>query len=349
MGSDFQAIEATDKWRSSVERVLEFAELAAPVAESDYGTLSVDEGGDPEEVLDRRISGLLSDSDEAVDAVSDDSAKLSLLLADLEVADVLTTASQAPADVFSEFGLEGGDIRFDEARIQISVLQDAALGRVEAHLPVPKKLTEKLDALQKAAGGELVDIAKSPITWAAVQGGISGIGALVGEGVTKAFKSVKKALKWLKRAAMKVIEWVVKKLTSILPDGVRAKLKELMDSVKDKLKDGAPSIVGTALGHVLGREGVEDAWTALTEERVAALEPRLDGATKVQLTRIGYVTTGRKAVNKFEIVIVPVLTGADLAPPLRIVSAALVAAIVGFVGFQVWDGFRDIKGIATSR
>ena len=77
------------------------------------------------------------------------------------------------------------------------------------------------------------------------------------------------------------------------------------------------------------------------------LESRLDETTKSQLTRIGFITKGRKTVDKFSIV-VAVLDGTVVAPQVKIAALALVVAVVGFVGFQVWDGFHDLERLARA-
>jgi len=348
MSENDSARGATERWRASVERVIEFAEVAAPLSESGYGDMAFDDAPDPRTTLDDRVTRMLDDSKATLRSLPDTTAQVSILLADLEVAHVLMTASQEPDDVFSDFGLQAGAvIRFDEARVQVSVLQDAALGVVEASPRVlPKEVAGELDELQNAGGEELVGIAKSPITWAAVVGGGGAVSAFVANNAPEAFQQVKAALTWLKKAAMRVIEWVTKKLRNLLPEAFREKFDEIWDKIKDNLKDSASTIVGAGLGLVLGRSAVEEAWLALPAEQSKERATTLADVTAKQLSRIGYVTVGRNAVDKWELAIVPVLTAAGLAPQIKIVALAIVVAVVGFVGYQVWDGFEEIKRLA---
>lgn len=343
------ATAATDSWRNSVEKVLEFAEAAAPQPESEYNTLSFDEGGNTEAVLDARVEQMLADTGAAVDEYEDPSAMIALLLGNLEVSQVLLSASQEPDDVFAELGLQGGAlVRYEEARIQIGALQDAALGRPEiVPTPLPASLTEKLDELQKLGADELVGIATSTIVWAAVQGVANASAGLAEQYLAPLAEIVKQALSWLKRAAVRVIEWVINKLRDLLPDGWSDKLDELFDEVKGKLNGAASGVVGLVLANTLGRNSTETAWGNLTPERSTQLEPELDESTKDHLVRIGYVTTARTAADKFEVIIVPALAAAvNVLPALNAVIAALIISVLGFVGYQVFDGYRDIREIA---
>ncbi|TFC83302.1 hypothetical protein E3T23_02735 [Cryobacterium cheniae] len=340
-------VAATESWRLSAENVIAFAEIAAPVGEGEFAPFSAEGIDDPDGELDARIDRLLSEADIAVDAAGDRGG-IDILLGNLEVTSVLLTASQEPSVVFTEMGVDDGSISFDEARVQVAVLKGAADGVIE---PTPRKLPDsvhgKFDELQNAGGTELVELAKSPTVHAAVVGGWRGIAAVVAEKANEAFEAVKSALSWLKRAAVRIVEWVVNKLRKMMPHSFQTKFDKLVETIPDKLADGAPGIVGELLGALLGRPGVVDAWGALSADQVVELESRLDETTKSQLTRIGFITKGRKTVDKFSIV-VAVLDGTVVAPQVKIAALALIVAVVGFVGFQVWDGFHDLERLARA-
>lgn len=344
MGDTGNVAASTESWRLGAESVIAFAEIAAPAEEGEFGPFSAEGIDDPIAELDARIDRLLTAADIAVDAAGE-LGGIDILLGNLEVTNVLLTASQEPS-VFSEMGVDGASVSFDEARVQVAVLKNSADGVIE---PTPRNLPAsvegKLDELQDAGGTELVELATSPTVHAAVLGGVKGIAVVAADKVKKAFDAVESALSWLKKAAVRVVEWVVNKLRKMLPDGFQSKFDELVETVKDKLVDGAPGIVGDLLGKLLGRRGAEEAWKALSADRVLELEPSLDETTMTHLTRIGFITRGREAVDKFDIV-VTALRGTNVFPQVQIAALALVAAVFGFVGFQVFDGFRDLERLA---
>ncbi|MBT2551267.1 hypothetical protein [Arthrobacter sp. ISL-65] len=338
---------ATESWRLGAESVIGFAEMAAPVDEGEFAPFSAGGIDDSVGELEARIDRLLTAADVSVDAAGE-LGGIDILLGNLEVANVLLTASQEPSSVFSEMGVDGGSVSFDEARVHVAVLKSSADGVVE---PTPRELPDsvrgKFDELQVAGGTELVELAKSPTVHAVVVGGAKGIAVVAAGKVKEAFHAVESALSWLKKAAVRVIEWVVTKLRKMLPDRFQSKFDELVETVKDKLVDGAPGTVGTLLGALLGRRGAEKAWGALSADRLLELEPSLDKTTMNQLTRIGFITRGRKAVDKFDIV-VSALADTNVIPQVKIAALALVAAVIGFVGFQVWDGFHDLERLAEA-
>ena len=347
MGDERDIAAATESWRARAESLISFAELTAPAPEDDFSLFSAARIEDPEAELEARVSALLEESD---NAVPDDAGAsgLPLLLGDLEVASVLLTASQEPDLMDAAMGLEGGAVRFDEARVRLAILTDAANGVVETPArQLPESVGGKFDELQNAGGSEIVELAKSPTVQAAAIGGVKALVVVTGPQVAQSFEAVKRAVSWIRRQAVRIIQWVIEKLRSLVPEAFRERFDDLVEKTKEKLVDGIPGLVGDVLGALLGRPAATDAWRSITDERSAELEPRLDDTVKGQLTRIGYITTARTTVDRFSIV-AESISAVDVVPHVRIAVFAVVGGVLGFVGYQVFDGFRRLEELARS-
>lgn len=55
------------------------------------------------------------------------------------------------------------------------------------------------------------------------------------------------------------------------------------------------------------------------------------------------MTKGRKIIDRYDTIVSGVI--GQLPAPAQLAFAALVAAVLGFVAFQVWDGFNDIEAL----
>lgn len=101
------------------------------------------------------------------------------------------------------------------------------------------------------------------------------------------------------------------------------------------------------LGAALGRGPAEARWRAAVEagtDLTAALA-QVGDATTASKQRIGWVTKGREAVDRFGADVVVGVVG-NAPPPLQLAYFAAVAAVLMFVGWQLWDGLRDIGALA---
>jgi len=234
---------------------------------------------------------------------------------------------------------------FDDTRVRLAELHSAILGTPAAPpAPLPDGLTAKLDGLQDAGAGEIVELAKSPTIWAALGGFVGGVAEVGGPVVREALDLVKSAVQWLQRGAVKIIGWVIDKLKAMVPESAREKIDDLVAAVRKKLAEGAAAAVGDIIGERLGRPDVEKAWQdAAAQSGTADAEKQLATVTDGHLARIGRVSSARTTADTFSVIIGGVLTAA--APAVTIVVGALALAVFAFVGYEVWDGFNDIEAL----
>ncbi len=68
-------------------------------------------------------------------------------------------------------------------------------------------------------------------------------------------------------------------------------------------------------------------------------EGQLGAVTSSTTGRIAWVTKGRTIIERFDVVVAGAV---GVNPPTQLAFAALVAAVLSFVAFQVWDGFADV-------
>lgn len=150
----------------------------------------------------------------------------------------------------------------------------------------------------------------------------------------------------LKKAALRIMAWVIDKVKRLLPATLGDKIDNLVEKMQEALASGAGSFATDLYGRVLGRGDAEMAWQRARDEGkdLAGAEAKLGSTVEAHLGRIGWVTKGRTLVERYDAIVAGVI---QAAPDLvKLGFAALVAACLGFVAIQVWDGFNDVEALA---
>lgn len=350
------------EWRASANAVLRIAQVAAPASEGDFEGMSFDPSGGeagPEvglpgpEAVQASVDEFLRRSDTVIEQLQGDSPKagrpLPVLISAMEVCSVLLAASQDPEDAYRTLGVdESGVASLAGPNAVLDEMQGAITGGAPpAPVKLPDELTAKLDALQQAGGKELVALGTDALLLNALEGAASGIAAVGGEAVQKAFKEIGKGLHAIRRAAAKILGWIVDHVRNLVPEQFRDQFDEKLKSLTDKIKDGVPGLVGQVLGHLLGRPPAEEAWRAAIEQRHDMTEPKKSLETVIagQLQRIGWVSSARTAAATAVGIIKTFLAAAG--PAVQIGVGAVAVVIVLFVCFEEWDGFNDIERLAA--
>lgn len=333
-----------ERWQTEIERLLELAPL------TNDPDVAVDAAADPEAQADRVIETGNAVFDELENGEGD---------------------SEASAQVFyfalANFaGAEGAIEKEDEAAVDAGGEAPAATVAMFADLvrdpnsggatvdavPLPKPIGEEFESIENATGAEVVALVAN----SAVQ--LSG--QLLDDGLTKvltgtaanAFHDVKEALHKIrdafKRAATKILGWITDRLAKLLPAALRDKLAGVVDKIGEKLSDMVAPAVGSAMGFVLGRPDAEKKWEAVIgagKDVTAALEA-VTKAADAGIDRIGMVSKGRKALDKFGVDVV--LKIATKHPAATVAYICAVVAVFGYVSWQLWDGIRDIEALAPA-
>lgn len=340
------------RWRSAADALLAQAERIGPLDVGVFGELGDDEAGQEAAArrIDEQVDELLREGDSVFAELESPSAAsadarfqiTSLLVGTLAVGNALAVADQPPTDVFGELSVEDAQsATFADARTVVA--------EADAIVAVPSSLKESLDEIAAAGATE---------SWELVSGGVGSLagGALVGglDGILKGTAAVAFDLlqahlsglrNTLKRGAARIATWVVEKFRSFLPREVADKVDKLVEKLQEVVEDKAGEIATDVYGRLLGRDETESAWTdaAGGGKDLTEAEGSLAGITAAHSGRIAWVTKGRKQIEKFDTIVAGAVTTAG--PAVQLAFAALVAALVGFVAVQVWDGFNDIAAL----
>lgn len=210
-------------------------------------------------------------------------------------------------------------------------------------------LGEALEKLEVAGAKESWKILSGSVGKLAGGGLVSGLQGVLQGAAAAAFEELRKRLGgvWnvLKRAVVRIAKWVVEKLKSLLPKSFDDKVDELMKSVQDVIEKGAEKIGADIYGAILGRAATEEAWSAAAAagKDLKAAEDKLGEVVASHTARIAWVTKARGALEKFDGIFAAAVGVAPAAAQLAF--AAIVAAILGFIALQVWDGFNDIEAL----
>lgn len=363
---------AVSLWRNAADQVLEIAEAAVPLSEDQFATMSFDGpagGGDrevapmpAEDAVNARVDAYLGHSDSVLDQIAATSKagqpssvleeSIPVLLAGIELSQALMAASQDRDESVRTLGVsdDDGPVRLSGSRAVLDEFGAAALGQAPAVIELPKELVAKFEALEDAGGKEVWEIGKDATLLAALKYGVDKAVSKGSEDVQKAFEAAKKALHWLKDAAVRIVEWVVNKMRNLLPEQFRKTFDDKVKDIKDKISEGAEDLLGDVLGKIWGRDSAEEAWgTALqTKVDLTDAESRLPTVISGQITRIGYVSRTRKGVKTVSSILTSIAAGLGLGLDIQIILAALALVLVGVVCAQLWDGFNDIEDLVPS-
>jgi hypothetical protein len=350
-GSD-TLTNAGERWQRAADDLLSEAERIGPLDGGVFGDLSADdsEGAAAADRVDGRLAELIASGDEALRelvAVGGDTADVryqatTLLVATLAVGDALAVASQSPSDPFGGLSVEA---------VQATTFADArsTVAEARAVVTVPKSLGESLEKIETAGATESFTVLSGSIGKLAGGALVSGLHGVLQGAAAAAFQSIEDALtRWvdvLKRGFVRIAKWVVDKVKELLPDAAAAKIDELVEELQKKLETGVADIATDLYGRLLGRGDAEEAWRIAAESGadLTAAEAALPDITAGTAGRIAWVTKGRTVVEKFDVVLAAAIGAAPAAGQLAF--AALVAAVLGFVALQVWDGFNDIEAL----
>lgn len=355
--------DVVQSWRSSAEALLEVAESAAPMTDQEF-TRSFTPGEDPEAVIAAKVEDFLEKSSATLRTLKTEKVRtlgagqgpaagtMETLLFDLEVAEAILAASEAPGDGAAGPATARGNTRnFKDTRARLNALEASVLGtergtsRLRAAAADGSQPGATLDGIQNAGADELWALGQDATVVGALGAGVKSLANLGGKNVKDAFEKLKKALSgglnWLKRASVRILEWVIARLRKLVPESARARFDELVEAARDKLKDGVKAQFSALLGSLLGRKDVESAWAAATD--TADAEAKLESVTAGHLERIGYISTARTFAENFGTAIPKALVGAP--GPVQVAVGALVVAVIVFVGYQVFDGFNDVEAL----
>jgi hypothetical protein len=357
--------EAGERWRAAAGTLLDEAERIGPLEPGVFGDLGTDDEGEAvAQRIDAQVNALLEEGERAFSELQENSPgsidarfqATSLLVGMLAVGDALAIAGEQPSDVFADLGVEPVEtVTFTDARSTVDAAGAILTGAAPQAPPavtVPASLATSLEDIESTGAKEVWAVASSSA------GQLAG-GALVGglEGVLKgtaaaAFQAIRDQLsRWrdaLKRGVVEIAAWVVNKLKSLLPERARDKVDDLVEEVQKKLEAGAGNLATDLFGRILGRPEAEKAWADAADARqdLTTAEGKLAGVVTVHKDRIEWVTKSRKIIEKFGDKVLAAVV-AHLPGPAKLAYAALVAAVLGFVAFQAWDGFNGIKELVV--
>ncbi|WP_436498705.1 hypothetical protein [Actinokineospora sp. HUAS TT18] len=351
MTSKTLARSAAD-WRTAADSLLDVARATVPLPANDLTGLSVEAStvaATAEEEVADRVDALLASSDAVcaeIVAETGTADVLPVLLAGLEVGNALLVASQDTEVVFSTLGAE--DASLAGTRAALDEYENAILGNAAAEVALPEELTDKLEKLEMVGAEELVALGREAAMQTALGNMVAGIASVAGPVVKDAFDWVKERVNFVRRAAVRVMEWVVAKFRGLVPENFRDKFDQALDKITEAISKGIEKGVGDILGKVLGRREAEDAWrVGLSDGKdLAAAKAALPDVISGHIKRVGYVSTGRKAVSGAAAVVQKVL--AIGTSQVQIALGALALALIAFVGWQVWDGFNDIEALVPA-
>lgn len=342
---------AAAQWQAAADRLLTEAERVGPLDPGPFGELGADaERTADAERIDASVEDVLAGAESTwrtLEAAADGSLEgsfqaASLLSTTLALADSLLLADTTDEGAFAGLSVdEGRAVSFTETRAIV-----AATASVVA---TPDSLAKNLDDMQAAGATESFAVLSGSVGELAGGALVSGLDGVLKGAAAAAYAALKDRLSgwWaaLKRGVVQLTEWVVEKVKSLLPEALAEKLDELVETIQKKIDEGVADIATDLYGRLLGRGGVEAAWqeAAGSGRDLTEAEGRLPTTVAAHTARIGWVTTGRKVVEKYDALVSAAVGVAPAAAQLGF--AALVAAVLGFVALQVWSGFHAIEAL----
>jgi len=359
MASSVSLEGSVQRWRDASDDLLRVAQAAAPLPADNLSGLSLDAGAVPADrvlpvgaEVERRVDALIEASEAAI---SDASASgdhladgLPVLLGALEVTNTLLLASDDPDDVFAAFGVDAdGGLSLAAPRAALNEFREALLGRAPVgSVPLPAQLEERLEKLESTGAEELLALGQTAVLTKVVGDLATGAVSLLGSNVEEAFDWLKNQLNLLRKAAVRLLKWVVTKFRDLVPESYLDDYDEKIKDIAKAMEDGALDALGNTVGFLAGRREVQKRWLEemgrpgadVTDEE-AALADVING----HLKRIGYVSRGRVVVSG-SVAVVRRVTGLA-GPNAEVAVAAAVAALIGFVWFQLVDGYNDIEDL----
>jgi hypothetical protein len=364
-------------WQASAARVLKMAAAAAPIdvdyvdsfsLDGDARRLGDDEalaGGTVNEArLDAEIEHLIADSERViVTSVEEDggaSRAMSALVGTMAISASLLAAAEQPDSAMMSFGLDdNGRASIHGQERLLDELKRTLFGEPPPGVVLPGEVKEQVAKLQKAGTDELVAVTTESVLWEAFSGVASAAQALDKTGtVEELVSAIKVGFNWIKKAGLKLVAWTLDKFQSLVPKKFREQFDEKLHELKASLKEKAVGeVLPNTVGALFGRLGAEDAWHG-KESTEAGFEDafaKLPTVTLQHLDRISQASSFREGALKVAGVLksaalLPVFAGAAAAgaPYLSAAVVVLAVSVVGFVCYQMWDGFEDIESLAPA-
>lgn len=339
------------RWRTAADALLTEAEHLGPLEVGVFGELGTDDETEAgAHRVDEYVDTLLHEGDLVFAELAGPAASssdtrfqaTSLLVGTLAIGDALSMADPSPTSVFGELGVEAAQRPgFEAVR--------SAVAQADAIITVPASLDECLDEIESSGAAETWSLVTG--TAGKLAGGalVAGLDGVLSGAAAAAFDTVVGQLsRWrdaLKRGVVRIAAWVVEKMKSLLPDALADKVDALVATVQERLEAGAGDLGGQLYGRLLGRSRAEEAWAqaAANGADLGEAEGALAGVTSSHTGRVAWVTKGRQLIDNYDAVVAGALAAAG--PSVKLGYAALVAAVLGFVALQVWDGFGDIADL----
>ncbi|MGB9373488.1 MAG: hypothetical protein WCA82_04930 [Jiangellales bacterium] len=342
---------AGHKWRATADTLLLEAERLGPLEVGIFGELGTDDEGEAAAGrIDEQVDALLAEGEQALLELREPAAAstdarfqaTSLLVGTLAVGDALSMAGGSPGGVFGELSVRGVQATtFAEARTTVA--------ETGAFVTVPTSLAEGLEKIESAGAEESWRVLSGHVGKLAGGALVAGLDGVLKGAAAAAFDALREHLtRWydvLKRSVVRIAQWVVDRLTSLLPRELAVRVDEFVTALQKKLEAGVGQIATDVYGRTLGRDDTEKAWrdAAADGRDLGEAEKALAAVTTSHTGRIAWVTKGREIIEKFD----SLVAGAVAALPAtaQLAFAALVAAVLGFVALQVWDGFNDVEAL----
>ncbi|GAA4757966.1 hypothetical protein GCM10023350_49560 [Nocardioides endophyticus] len=316
----------------------------------------------PEGAFEEQVGDLIARSEATIDAVAGDSGSaqeaasrsIAVLTGNLNTGYLLLAAAEEPSLSLAAFGRTSRGV--DDPTDDTAYLDELKYILFGTPLPgpeVPSSVKDELEKLEVAGGDEFRGLAGSTVMWAVLGTSVKGLEDLDKSGiVAKAFDEVREAVHWLRRGALKLIQWTLARLQNLVPERFRDRFDEKVDQVKDHFKESAEDVFNNAVGSVFGRLGADRAWQVAIGAGldVTAETERVGPAVATHLNRIAWVSTARKAADGAVAFILSIIAKlANLTGPwASVIVGALALAVFALVGYQLWDGFNDVEGLAPT-
>lgn len=351
MSTNATLAATVSQWQEAADRLLARAEHIGPLDPGPFGELSAEDGREAQAAgIDAAVEELLTRGEDAwltlgaaTDGPLDGSFQAaSLLSATLAIADSLLLADTPGEGAFAGLSVdEERTAAFDQTRAIV-----AAAGVVIA---APESLGTNLDALATAGATESFAVLTGSVGKLAGGALVSGLDGVLRGAAAVAYAALREHLSgwWaaLKRGVVWLTEWVVDKVKSLLPESLAGKLDDLIASIQTKIEEGAVGVATDLYGRLLGRGSVEAAWhdAAKAGRDLTGAEKQIPEMVTAHTARIGWITTGRTVVERYDALVSAAVGVAPAAAQLGF--AALVAAVLAFVALQVWSGFNALEAL----
>jgi hypothetical protein len=350
MVSTVELTTELDRWEETASEVLSLARRATDSPAVDAPDEDLPETGDPADLLAERLiadsEAVISRLESAIETDREAHAQVSaLVMADLVAAhSLLATADDFVQDALEPTFEDNFALLASQVRTPVAPVGPAA------DAAVPTEVREEFEQIETAAGNETYELLKNGAIQYSAVALDQGLKALLAGRAAEQFEEIRNKLRKvrdaLKRAANKIVAWITKRVISLLPKDLRDKLSSKIDDLRDKVEEGAGSLIGSGMGIVLGRTDAQRRWTEAADagKDLTAALAAVPEATAAHLQRIGWITSGRKAIDKFGVTVVIGLV--SRIPAAQVAYFCAAGAVFLFVAWQLWDGIFDIGSLA---